>query len=108
MCNRLALQTISNSVADLIDFCRDKLNLAQFKGTEAITKFLRTFNTLFDTLNSKSKFGKRFSAPFCKDTADKFKLVFDEAECYPFGLSLPGEKMFLHNEDVALSAFLSL
>ena len=31
MCNRLALQTLSNSVADLIDFCRDKLNWHSLK-----------------------------------------------------------------------------
>ena len=98
MCTRLALQTLSNSVADSIDFCRDKLNLAQFKGSEATTKFLRTFNTLFDTLNSKSKFGKRFSAPFCKDTADKFKHVFDEAECYIFGLGLPNGKKIVSSQ----------
>ena len=98
MCTRLALQTLSNSVADSIDFCREKLKLSQFDGSEATTKFLRKFDMLFDILNSKSKFGKRLSAPFCKDTAGNFKNVFQETENYILGLSLPNGKKIVHSQ----------
>ena len=37
----LATQTLSNSVASAIDFCRDDLKLEEFKGSEATTEFIR-------------------------------------------------------------------
>jgi hypothetical protein len=37
----LATQTLSRSVADAINFCREKLNLPQFQGSEATEEFIR-------------------------------------------------------------------
>lgn len=38
---KLATQTLSSSVADAIDFCREVLKLNQFNNSEATTKFIR-------------------------------------------------------------------
>ena len=98
MCTRLALQTLSNSVADSIDYCREKLNLIQFQGSAPTTKFLRTMNFLFDILNSKSKYGKRFRAPFSETTVDKYRSIFKETEDYFLGLGLPNGKKVVNSQ----------
>ena len=59
----MTVETLSESVADAIDYCREHLKLPAFMNSEATTKFLRTFNSLFDVLNCISKFGKRMKAP---------------------------------------------
>ena len=59
----LAAQTLSSSVADAIDFCRDDLQLDAFKGSEATVQFIRLFDRLFDTLNSRNPLGKGYKAP---------------------------------------------
>jgi len=48
----LAAQTLSASDADAIEFCREKLRLYQFVGSEATVRYLRVIDRLFDILNS--------------------------------------------------------
>ena len=43
----LAAQVLSRSVADAISFCREDLQLPQFKGSEATVGFLKQFDLLF-------------------------------------------------------------
>lgn len=50
---RFAAQTLSESVAIAIDFCREK-EMSNFEGSEATSSFLKKFNNLFDILNSRS------------------------------------------------------
>ena len=59
---KYAVQTLSKSVSTAIAFCRDKLKLADFEGSEATCEFLNVFNDLFDVLNSKSVYGKFLKA----------------------------------------------
>ena len=58
-----AAQTLSSSVADAIDFCRDDLHLKEFEDSQATTQFIRVFDGLFDLLNSRNLLGSRFKAP---------------------------------------------
>uniref|UniRef100_A0A1B0DPB1 THAP-type domain-containing protein n=1 Tax=Phlebotomus papatasi TaxID=29031 RepID=A0A1B0DPB1_PHLPP len=51
---RLAAQTLSNSVANAIDVCREQLKLPDFKDSQGTSNFLRVFNNAFDVLNSRS------------------------------------------------------
>lgn len=87
----LAIQLLSNSVADSIDFCRDVLKLKQFVGSEATTFFLRKMDKMFDILNSKSKFDQGLKAPLTKDD-DSFKAVFKDTIEYILGLKIPNAK----------------
>ena len=50
---RLAAQTLSESVADAIDFCADN-EIPGFEDSIATTKFIRYFNRLFDIFNEIS------------------------------------------------------
>ena len=60
---KLAAQTLSSSVADAIDFCRDDLKLRQFADSQATVKFIRTIDKLFDYCNSSSCVAKGFKTP---------------------------------------------
>ena len=82
MSTPIAAQTLSESVADAIDYCREHLKLPAFMNSEATTKFLRTFNSLFDVLNSKSKFGKRMKAPIDSKNFAEICDFFETAKIY--------------------------
>lgn len=79
---KLAVQTISSSVADAIDYCRSVKEMPQFINSEGTTKFIRIIDRynlyyvlsiqanliwyyyrLFDLFNSKNKYGRNFKAP---------------------------------------------
>ena len=81
----LAARTFCASVADAIDYCRDTLKLPQFKGSVATIKFIRTFDHLFDLLNSRNPCAKGFKAALCKSNKSSWK-PFDEAREYIIGL----------------------
>ena len=84
----LAAQVISLSVANGIDHCRVSLKLPDFKDSEPTSKFLRTFNELFDLLNSSSKFGTWSKAPLSASNTGYWRDVFREGAVYIKGLKL--------------------
>lgn len=49
----LAAQTLSSSVANSIEFCDRDLGLPEFRDSEAIVRFIRCIDRLFDFLNSR-------------------------------------------------------
>lgn len=51
---RLAVQTLSDSVANSIEFLM-RLGIKEFENASETIQFIRHFNTLFDTMNSRSK-----------------------------------------------------
>ncbi|EFN81798.1 THAP domain-containing protein 9, partial [Harpegnathos saltator] len=78
---RLAAQTISSSVADVIDFLRHSGN-KDFQGSEATCEFLRIFDRLFDMMNARNSFGKNYKAPVRKENLKLFKEIFDSSVSY--------------------------
>lgn len=97
MRTKLALQLFSNSVASAIDYCRDVLKLKQFEGSEATSRFLRKFNDMFDVLNSKSKFGKNWSAPLEKNSEKHINLFNDMCD-YILSLTIPNGKKLVNSQ----------
>ncbi|KAL3206525.1 hypothetical protein MRX96_039996 [Rhipicephalus microplus] len=83
---RLAVQTLSSSVADALDFCEYKLKLPQFQGAHATAEFIRIFDRLFDILNSRNPLARSFKAPLRQQNAASWKSFFHEAEEYIRGL----------------------
>ncbi|GFS06954.1 THAP domain containing 9 [Elysia marginata] len=72
---RLAAQTLSASVADAIEYCRQDLNLPQFTGSEETCTFLRWFDRMFDLCNSSNCLGKGSKSALNKanfETKSKF------------------------------------
>ena len=58
----VAAQTLSSSVAAGMTYLRN-LNVKQFEKCEQTAEFIQNINDIFDILNTKSKFGKRFKSP---------------------------------------------
>lgn len=70
----IAVQTLSGSVADSLDFLM-KQKIAEFKDVSATTKFIRNMNNLFDIFNSKhSKSSNIFK---CALSANNKRIIFD-------------------------------
>ena len=59
----LAAQTLSSSVADALQFCRDDLGLASFAECGATVRFIRIIDRIFDLMNSCNPLAKGFKAP---------------------------------------------
>ncbi|KAL3221091.1 hypothetical protein MRX96_029648 [Rhipicephalus microplus] len=79
---RLAVQTLSSSVADALDFCESTLKLPQFKGAHATAEFIRMFDRLFDVLNSRNLFGRSYKAALRKANEASMRTFFEKAELY--------------------------
>lgn len=71
---RLAVQTLSTSVASAIDFCAIDLQLQQFHNSAATSLFIRNINNIFDLLNSRNFLCKNKSQePISLSTIDRIK-----------------------------------
>ncbi|KAL3181061.1 hypothetical protein MRX96_037120 [Rhipicephalus microplus] len=100
-------QTLSASVADAIDFCREDLKLPQFKDSPATTKFIRLFDRLFDCLNSRNPVAKRFKAPLRPGSKGIWLSFLEEAKEYIRGLTGPTEiAIFKTSRKTAFLGFL--
>ena len=82
----IAAQTLSSSVADAIDFCRQELQLDQFKDSEATTRFIRMFDRLFDMFNSRNPFCCNYKAPLRVSNELFWTQFLEEAYMYIEGL----------------------
>ena len=63
---KLAVQVLSSSVVDAIDWLRGE-GAPEFQGSSATTKFIRTLDRIFDFLNSRNPFGKGFKRPIFRN-----------------------------------------
>lgn len=97
MCVRTAGETLSNSVADSMDFMKQECR--HFKDVEPTIKYVRIVNDIFDIMNSTGKEGKTgFKRPITNDTAGEFFKRFEEAMEYIKGLKIDGENVpILHS-----------
>lgn len=51
---KLAAQLLSQSVADELLFCRNKMKLSEFAGCKATCDFIKIINNIFYLLNSRN------------------------------------------------------
>lgn len=76
---RLAVETMSNSVADALEqLCED--NYTEFVGSEQTVQFIRLTNNSFDGLNygEDKKTDQHYKQPLCESTIEKFRKIFEE------------------------------
>lgn len=78
---RMAVETLSLSVANAMEYLRD-LGYKEFEGCEATVEYIRYMNNIFDILNSKTPDGRNFKRPASKDTKEEYFAYFDEAIKY--------------------------
>ena len=98
----LAAQTFSASVADAIEYCTNTLKLDQFQGSEATVRFLRTFDHLFDILNSRNPCAKGFKAALRKSN------VQSKLGIFPFMTLMitPGDLMYTTRRKTGFIGFM--
>ena len=56
----LAVQTLSSSVANALEFLNDDFKVPDFKGCGPTMQFIRKIDRVFDILNSRNPYGKGF------------------------------------------------
>lgn len=86
---RLAVQAMSASVADALDFCEQVLKLPQFRGAAATARFVRLFDHLFDILNSRNPLAKSYKAPLRAQNESCWRTFFADARAYISDLKEP-------------------
>ncbi|KAG5869124.1 hypothetical protein JTB14_023934 [Gonioctena quinquepunctata] len=64
----LAVQTISASVADALEFLMVDVCDPNFAGAKATIEFIRIVDRAFDLLNSRNPFGKGYETPMKPET----------------------------------------
>lgn len=89
MCVRIAAQTLSNSVADSIEFLNTVKKEQDFADSDSTTEYIRTINNLFDIMNTKRNHGGTgFKRPISDSTIDEFQEYFQSGKSYLQGLQL--------------------
>lgn len=79
---RLAVQLLSESVADALLYCEQELGLQEFKGCSATVRFLKIFNKIFDILNSRSLVAPSFKKALCDRNIEQTKKFINDAVAY--------------------------
>ena len=90
---KLAVQTLSSSVADALVFCEQELKLPQFQGCSATVDFIRTVDRLFDFLNSRNPVGRGFKAPLRQTNEPVWRSFIYETHHYLCSLKLPNGQL---------------
>lgn len=72
---KLATQTMSNSVATSLKFCKNDMHLPEFQDAEATINFIYMINNLFDVLNTRSLNGFNFKRPIKIDNKDALQFL---------------------------------
>ncbi|KAL1467823.1 hypothetical protein MTO96_041893 [Rhipicephalus appendiculatus] len=85
----LTAQTLSSSVADVNDFCREELKLPEFKGSEATVEFIRLFDQLFNCLDSRKPLAMAFKAPLRPGGKGIWMALLAETKAHIRGLNAP-------------------
>lgn len=78
---KLAAQVLSTSVADALQLCLNE-KIPEFEGCEATITFIRTFNDLFDILNSRSIKHKYLKQAMNPSNFDIMRRKLEEAKKY--------------------------
>lgn len=98
----LAAQTLSNSVANALLFCKD-LGIKEFYGCEATAKYIKMLDGAFDLLNSCHTMGKGTKAPIFRGNRDSVCARIDDYIYYFKNLKLSdGTTVLLSNRKMPL------
>ncbi|KAF4527952.1 hypothetical protein B566_EDAN014125 [Ephemera danica] len=84
----LAVQTLSSSVADAIEFCNRDMNNSEFKDSPPTVEFIRIVDRAFDHLNSRNPYGKGLKAPLQQHNEADWRPFFQNAMDYIYGLKI--------------------
>lgn len=84
----LVTQLLSRSVAESLTFCKDNLNLDDFKNCDVTIHFIIIMNDAFDVLNSHKLSGFGFKKAVCEQSIQSIKDFAVKFNKYISGLKL--------------------
>lgn len=87
---KVAVQTISNSVAESIDKLA-ACGVEQFSNTDGTVEFLKNFDKLFNIFNSDKKVECKYKSPICNESKESVFRFMDYMLEYIDGLTLLGK-----------------
>lgn len=101
---RLAVQVLSSSVADALQFLQfyDK----DFKNVTSTIEFIRTLDRLFDMMNARNIFGKGFKSPMTLVNQNVWASVLDNAKDYILQLKCERISILEHRRKTFAVGFL--
>lgn len=105
---RIAAETLSNSVADAIEFLTTN-GVPEFQGSGATVEYIRRINNIFDILNSKDKKNSIcFKRPISAETKIEYFKYFDESIQYIKNLKLSpdGKSILTTKSRIAFFSFI--
>ena len=92
---KYAAQVMSRSVSLSLKYCRETLNLKEFRGSEATEEFLLIINDIFDLLNSRCKYSTSYypmKNALSLENKDIWLPAFEKTSNYLLGLkNMKGE-----------------
>ena len=104
---KIAVQALSSSVADAIDFLRIDLGLPEFAGSEKTTDFIRCVDKLFDLMNSKTPAAKGYKHPMNNTNFDNRKEWLNNCKTYIEELTdVQGQRLTMGRRKTAWVGFL--
>ena len=83
---KYALQALSSSVANALEFLKTDLKHAEFENASATIVFVRTIDKIFDILNSRFAFAKSFKRPIRLQNLEYIEQTFAQAAVYLLSL----------------------
>lgn len=90
---RLAVQLLSESVADALEFCEEKLKLSEFRGCGATVQFIRLFNNAYDILNSRSIIPHGYKKALCPKNIETTREAIQKTIDYIKGLKFTNNEL---------------
>ena len=79
-------EVISSNVADSIKFCQKSRQRREFSQSDGTVNVLKTFDAIFDLLNSRNPCGKGQKAPMKSTNKEQWKYVIETGKKYILGL----------------------
>lgn len=107
MCVRLAVQTFSNSVADALEYLSLDAQLHEFANADAIIKFCRVINNLFDIFNSRNNLCKyHYKKRLSRQNAVEIFNYLDFCAIYLTNIKLRGQSILQSRKKTGFLGFL--
>lgn len=92
---QLAAQIFSTSVANALSFCQNTLKLKEFQCCNGTIEFLRTFNDLFDILNSRNCRQKGFKQPLHEQNFEQIRKKLENIKNYILSLKTHNSELLI-------------
>lgn len=95
---RLAVQLMSESVADAISYCAENLKLIEFRDCQATVDFIKLINNCFDILNSRSLIPPSFKKSLCEKNIEKISNYIEECINYIASLKFGDGELIINSK----------